>query len=450
MRLARRPKKFWRFCLTLATLGWGLCGKNQGSLLRCVWIAQLAAGRQRSQARRLTRWILVASLSFSTLSTVAWGQTYGTQPARAPSSGTPSSGTPRAKALKVPEVKFNLLETSMSKVMQRTLRKESSFSWSNQPLSEGLAELAKNYKINIWLDRRLDPNQEVTFAPERAAGMNATLAMRFERLGEAIQAQVGVIENVLYFGPIGETERIQRAAVQVHDAISQLDGKLGNESRQLSWAELSTPQSLLANIAKEWSVEIEGSVEHDLMHAGQLQNPTSLATQLAIVAGGFGFEAELTGNRQFRLITMAKKSLWKANYAKSSIDSAAFSKLRTNFPGSQMQQSRSNIVSLIGPTNFHLEMFAMKAGRSSVEFLDRNWTFEFEAPTSAIVDELARNGGEFEWDAACTAEQRARRQTLKADSISTRDLLKRICDGADLSFTIEGEKIRLAPKSKPQ
>lgn len=348
----------------------------------------------------------------------------------------------------IPEVKYNLLETSNAQVANRGLHRETSFSWTNQGLRDGLATLSTTFKTSIWLDRRLDPNSSITYLPAKATGFDGSLLGRLSEVAEPLRAEVGVIENVVYIGPQSSTQRAQRAAVQLHDAISMQDQQLGGQSRLLKWPELATPQSVLEIIESDWKITIHGELPHDLLHEGQLQAATSLATQLTLLVAGFELEVKLVGKRTFELAPLGNEVRWQANYAKAAIAPSELGSLRDKFPSGKLRQNRAGY-SVLGPTNFHSQLLAARGRDKRQVASGRAWTLEVKdpTPTEAIIDQLAASlGVQVEWDAGCTAEQRATRQRLKIVEASTDELLRQICDGANLEFKLDDTMLNLKSK----
>ncbi len=350
----------------------------------------------------------------------------------------------------VPEVKTNLLETAAARKARQALMQSASFSWDQQPLRMGLEKLSQTYQIGIWCDRRIDPNQLVSFAPAQASGLEASLLRRMEQLAAEMAAEVGVIENLLFLGPVGEVQRIQFSAQVLHDAVSQQDPALGNASRTLSWPELSTHQQLLNQVQQAWDIRVEGQLPHDLLHAGKLYEPTSLATQLSILAGGFGLSASAIGQRGFQLSPLPQDTRWKATYARSGLQTAQFAALRGLYSGSQLQ-ARANNCTLLGVTNFHALMLAPPGSNRQANPRTRVWSFQVEnAPTSAIMEKLASSlGVELGWDPACTAEQQGKLQSLDIRQATTEALLNQICDAADLQYRLGEKTLFLQPKPRP-
>ncbi|MEZ6135359.1 MAG: hypothetical protein R3C53_10660 [Pirellulaceae bacterium] len=347
----------------------------------------------------------------------------------------------------IPVVQYNLLDVPNAQPARRKLQQPIRFVWDQQALRAGLQNLSKAHRINLWVDRRLDPTQPVSYAPPvgDTSPHDSMLLSRLQQLAAQMNASAGVIENLVYFGPSEHVEQIQRAAVVLHNTISQQDSRLANEARLLKWPELTTPQALLEIIEQQWSIQIEAKLPHDLMHAGELQTPSALATQLTIAAAGFDMEVEMVGHKQFKLVPLQKQSKFQAEYAKASIEADAIAELRRLYPGSQLK-CRAARCTATGVANYHFALFAVEAARTAAD--ERRWSLNVpNAPTSALMDRLAAGIGlQVTWDPACTDEHRNRLQVLEIKDASTQELLEKVCAAAGLSFRLEGDQLTLFPK----
>ncbi|MEO8268700.1 MAG: hypothetical protein ABI557_03205, partial [Aureliella sp.] len=234
-------------------------------------------------------------------------------------------------------ISVNLLELPSSRAVQSALQAPARVFWDQTPLRKGLQELSQQFNVTIWLDRDIDPNQLVT-STAADVPRDASLQKTLEHIASVANAEPGLIENVVYIGPKERVSRLQRAAVELHDRLCRAgDGPRPATLRELQWAELATPTDLLRGIESNWKIEIAGELPHDLFHAGQFLQPTTLATQVTVLLGGFEREVEwLQGNR-FRIGPLQQADEWQANYSKSELDLSRLTGLRAEYVGAQCQ-----------------------------------------------------------------------------------------------------------------
>jgi hypothetical protein len=352
-------------------------------------------------------------------------------------------------------IEFNLLTLSSSQAAARTLQSPARLLWDQQPLRDATAGVSQAYAVSIWIDRRIDPTQAVSYTPQTVPEISAiwpqdSLGAKLEQVLRGAGCGVGLVENVVVAAPPLQLPKMQAAAVRLHDALQRQEERMATEFRPLQWPELCTPQQLLDKIAQQWGITIQGTLPHDLMHAGRLQEPTTLATQLTLVCGGFGQEAVMVGPRTLALQPLSAATRWSANYPKKQLNASSFTAARNAFADSTVR-CRNDACTVQGETNFHLAVQAnLPAGRGGAAASDSRATWNFEianAPVKAIMDSLAAGANlEIKWDPSCTEGQQSQLLSLKVQQASLDELLQQVCEAAGLRFTRQDKQVLLQPK----
>jgi hypothetical protein len=184
------------------------------------------------------------------------------------------------------------------------------------------------------------------------------------------------------------------------------------------------------------------------MHAGRLQEPTTLATQLTLVCGGFGQEAVVVGPRTLALQPLSATAHWSANYPKKQLDQSKFAIAREAFPDCTVR-CRNEVCTVQGTTKFHMAIQAgLQTRRNGTGASRATWNFEIaNAPAKAIMESLGAGINlEITWDPSCTAEQQSQLLSLKVQQATLDELLQQVCDAAGLQFTRQDKQVRLQPK----
>lgn len=359
-------------------------------------------------------------------------------------------------------MRYNLCELPSSRSAARTLSKDTSFFWEERPLRDGLQELSATHHISIWLDRRIDPTQAVTFrVTARASDRSLRTALR--QLAASLPADAALVENVVYIGPRDKVARIQRAAVQLHDTLSRTQEEKGDEAsrnagprvelRPLAWPELSTPTDVLASVAQQWNVQIDAELPHDLFHAGQLQQPCTLATQLALVCGGFDREAKWRGPGRFDLVALQEGDAWQCVYDRRTIPAPMLqptnrAKLMRQYPGSRFRQQGDRCL-VIGPTQLHLALLqpVQPKARRADSLESQRWTFEVRnKPAKAVMDNLVASLGlKAEWHADCKPGDLQRLVSFEVTNATVDELLAALAGAGELSIEREAFSVSIKP-----
>lgn len=342
----------------------------------------------------------------------------------------------------------NLLELPSSRAAQSALQAPARIFWDQTPLRTGLQELSQQFRISIWLDRDIDPSQLINSTTADALGA-ASLQKTLEHIASVADAELGLIENVVYIGPKGRVSRLQRAAIELHDRLSRAgDDPQSATLRELQWDELATPTELLRRIESDWKIEIAGELPHDLLHAGRLLQPATLATQATVLLGGFERELEwLQGNR-FRIVPLQQADEWQANYRKSDLDLRGLASLRAKYVGAQCQ-TRGSISHVHGATGFHLALLAPpQANRPAPALGNKSERYEFEVantPVVSVLEHLATSlGFELQWDENCPPARRERRISFKVKQVTLDQLLAEIARTSQLSINRQGTNVTVS------
>ncbi len=344
-------------------------------------------------------------------------------------------------------VHVNLLELPSSRLAQTTLQTTDRFFWEQIELREGLRDLSQAHNLSVWLDRQMDPSHLITTSVSPNVS-NPTLLNRFEEIAKLIGGEVGLIENVVYFGPAGRAESLQRAAVELHDAISRTSGNQA-KLRDFAWPELSTSNEILDLLRNQWDIRVDGELAHDLFHEGKFSQPSTLATQLTVLSGGFDKEIQLVQRNSFRFQQLERRSSWQANYRKIDLDLRRLSELTTKYPSSRCQ-TRSMISQVTGVTNFHLELLAIpQPAAAPVINVNKQIWDRAEVKNKKVEDVLSALVGsvglQLFWSEACTAEMRSQLVSFTIEKASFDQLLAEVARASGLKIFREGNRVSIRP-----
>jgi hypothetical protein len=342
-----------------------------------------------------------------------------------------------------PEVKYNLLELPSSRLALARLQTEARFFWEKRPLREGLREIERVHSITIWIDRRIDPQQTLTLSTPKAEE-SVTLLSRLRQVAALVGAEVGLIENVLYFGPRGKVAPLQRATVELHDAISKSTSADRATLREFSWPELSTPDELLRQLEATWGVRVQGQLPHDLLHAGAFLQPATLATQLSVVCGGFDDEVVLGANQTFQLKPLGPETRWRANYRQ--LDLHRSNNLRGEYPGSSLR-IRGGLGLVAGVSDFHLALLAPPPVKPPA--FNDSQPLGFTVENARLKDVLgklsATLGLEVEWAEGCTPAQQEQLISFRVSDATLDELLREVSGVSSMTIVRDGKRIFIKP-----
>jgi hypothetical protein len=161
--------------------------------------------------------------------------------------------------------------------------------WSENPLRDALASLARVHNVAVLLDRRIDPSRKITLALKQSP-LGDSLA------GIAMTGEMGVTlaGPVVYLGPVGTTAKLRTLIFLREEEAKKTPpaaAKTLFQAKSLVWEDFSQPREILARLGRENKLTISGleKIPYDLWSAADLP-PMTLVERLALIA----FQYDLT------------------------------------------------------------------------------------------------------------------------------------------------------------
>jgi hypothetical protein len=170
--------------------------------------------------------------------------------------------------------------------------------WSGNPLRPALRGLARAEHVAIVLDRRVDPDQHVELKLSAVP-----LAEALRKIAQDRHLGVAMLGPVAYFGPPEAAARLRTLATSRQEEVRRLGSTTARrllQERSLAWEDFATPRAILARLADEAGVEIDGLAEvpHDLWAAAEMP-PLGWVDRLTLIANQFDltFQVASDGRR---------------------------------------------------------------------------------------------------------------------------------------------------------
>lgn len=170
--------------------------------------------------------------------------------------------------------------------------------WQEAPLRQVVENLARDHRVAVLLDRRIDPGQEIDLSLN-----GATLGEIFRQIAESRQLECGLLGPLIYLGPASEVPKLETALEVARRAVRQLPAawrRRWQEPRALLWKRLTVPRELFVRLAQDSQITFTGTeqIPYDLWEAADLP-ALPLIDRLGLIAGQFGLMVEVQpeGNR---------------------------------------------------------------------------------------------------------------------------------------------------------
>ena len=263
----------------------------------------------------------------------------------------------------------------------------------DNPLRSALGSYARTQRVFIWLDRRIDPDREVTFEAE-----GASLELTLRRLAANLGGGVGLLDSVVYLGPSHVAARLATIVALRTEEVRKLPGERQKrllDRRAMQWPELSTPRELLQRLADESQLVIVNpeALPHDLWAAADLP-PLSIPERISLVLAGFdlNFEWDSAGHR-VRLVPFPQSAVLVRSYThRGSLDTAV-RELSAMFPQAQIQRVGPRF-SVSGTYEDHVQIERWLKGEKVTREGERRYTVTItKQPLGPVIQGLAQRLG---------------------------------------------------------
>ncbi len=166
--------------------------------------------------------------------------------------------------------------TTFRKVVEQPI----SATWDNVNLRTIVRAIEEAKRVAILCDRRVDPTAEL-----RVSASEEPLGDFLERLAAGSQAGGTILGNTVYLGPRSMAARLRTlAALSKQEPSStrlwgpQRAGEMNYDCREgtFGWNDLERPEDILARLAEQYSLDVEGLelILHDLWGGAVLPDAT--------------------------------------------------------------------------------------------------------------------------------------------------------------------------------
>lgn len=322
-----------------------------------------------------------------------------------------------------------------------------SINWSDRELRAGLASLAATENRPIFLDRRVDPGQVVTFRSEQVPFTRLIgLVAQHLRLASA------ELQDVVYLGPAPNTSSLPALVSLKQAEVVQVSPELARKfaaRKPRSWPRLSTPRSLLTQWSSEESIAISNleAIPHDLWDATEL-TPLNQVEYLSLILFGFGKTFEILSDDSLRIVELDMQAKARHRY-EARISTDELTRLRSDHPALKLQRTSSGLQAE-GPLAAHGEL-ARYLQRLTVSTAVRGTTTYTltlsEQPVGGVLQALARETGlTLRISPQISSDQLSQRISISVQQASLEDLLTAILKSTPLRFDLQGKQLDILPK----
>jgi len=344
--------------------------------------------------------------------------------------------------------------------LEQQLKRPVSVTWSQISLRRALRSLARSQNVSILLDRRIDPSQQLDLSLA-----DEPLETVFQQIAQRQSIGVSHLGPVTYFGPKTTADRLRTVASMRRDEARAMPPALRQrllQARAWHWDTLATPRELLAALADESGVKLNGlaAIPHDLWPAADLP-PLAWVDRLSLLAAEFGltFEFEPSGNA-LRLVPIPDKVSIRRSYRTGGRSQELAQRWREQLPQAAVRAEGDQVTveGRLEDLEFAARSLDNKPDKQTT-VASRKQVYELsieKLPLRSVLKYLEKNLNlEIEYDqpaidrADISLDQLV---SFKVKGASLEQLLSAALSPAGLSFRLNERHVRIVPaagKAKP-
>lgn len=322
--------------------------------------------------------------------------------------------------------------------------------WSDVPLRQGLANLARSQRIALLLDRRIDPGRPLDLNLD-----DVPVELAFERLARSQRLGLSWYGPLVYFGPEPAARRLRTLAALREGEVKQLPAAKRApflRTQPWPWDDLAEPRALVEQLAQEARVEISGveQIPHDLWPAAALP-PLSWIERLSLVANEFELTFRLEDEgRKVALVPVPDVVILERSYAAGRNPQSLADRWKRQAPEAEIEVEGDQVV-VRGRAEDHQALTAAKprsptpagGGTEVYTLAVRN------QPLLPVLDELKRRLG-LELHIDLDALKRAQislesRVTFSVEQATLDELFTAALEPAGLTFRRRDKTLDIFP-----
>jgi hypothetical protein len=319
---------------------------------------------------------------------------------------------------------------------------------SARPIRDGIQTLSASQRVACWLDRRVDPNQELELFVD-----SSPLQAIFQHMAQKLRASVGYVGPVVYIGPSEVAGKLWTVAELRSEEVERFPTDLRSKwtrAAPVHWEPLSTPRELLTAAASDGGCMVAGleAIPHDLWPAADLP-PLNIVERLTLILAGFDrtFSVDPT-QRLIRLVPLPDKPQLERQYTPRGEPSRALAELSGNFPGANFKRSGTKLI-VTGSAEDHDDIRRLLRGekirRGPIKQVEVRYKLEVKNQLlGAVLREVEKQANlQVTIDEAATAKLRDR-VSFEVSEATLEQLLEAALKGTGLTFQLNGTELRIS------
>ena len=352
------------------------------------------------------------------------------------------------------------LRAQTSPSLEKRLQQRISVTWQGQEIGSIIRRLMDTQGISIWLDRRVDPQQEINLHLQEASLHEALKALANEHnLG------ISLLKTVVYLGPPASSRDLATLSELASQSLKKTSGETKKhleKKEHAYWPKLSQPQMLLQKIALDAGFQIANinQIPMDLWPEKELPDLSRL-DQMTLLLVGFDLTCQFSADgKTCELVPIRYPASLEQTYQLPKNNRTSFDKLQQAITEGQFTREGRSFT-YTGRWEDHLKIQALLKSRTPVKRQaktrpprkkEKQFSLQLtNQPVGAVIEQLAKQLSlEVTWDENSLAAAGIRRDTpvsCRVKNAGIDKLLESILSPAGLASQREGNRLKISAKN---
>ncbi len=329
--------------------------------------------------------------------------------------------------------------------------------WQGQELGVVLERISASQHVVIWLDRRVDPQQQIA-----ARFQNLPLREVLDQLSSSHALGWSQLGGIIYLGPPESAKELATLGAIARKSVDKLSAKARRpwlQKESVSWPRLSDPREILTAWLADAEIELvnRAALPHDLWDAKELP-PLTLLDRLVLLLVGFDKTCEISANgKSCRIVGIERPVLLTREYQPGKNLRVLHEELK-QLPGVTINR-QSNRIAVTGRWEDHERIRELlkdtstdnrKRQPTARQNAEQVFSLRLEnQPVGKVIDQLAGQLAlEVVWSPTLLKREIDPRTALVSCDVTNGNLpalLKAVLAPAGLKFELQEKRLEILP-----
>lgn len=348
------------------------------------------------------------------------------------------------------------LDWKTGRLLHQHLQRKISLTFVGAPLRDELYRFAKQQKVGLFIDRRVDPG-----IPLEMSIQDQTFAEILWQIADQQGLGVCQLGNFFYLGPLATSDALPIAWQEMKKESSKLRRQSSvnwNSRTAATWEYLSVPNELLRKLGLRHQFDIKSTVSfvprqsdqylpHDLWPEISLPDlPLDEQVALLLVGFGFWFERDAKGS-SISIIPFPELTEGQIEFDQIDNPRNRLVALKQNFPEVRFSVSGKRLRATGAPEQLRevrRQLLVTDSRKDEPAKGGRQvYSLNIKASRGSILASIAQQTGrQFQYDPVA-GQALVEEIQLTVEQVELEDLIKAVLRGSELKYELDNRNLRI-------